>query len=102
MLHWMAIFGAPVRFLSDNGGEFKNYDFQDMSENLNVEIATTDAESPWSNGVVEHHNAVIGNMVDDKPPALEGITSSEVVAKSLNALHAVYVKHLLKMKHQKS
>ena len=86
------------------------------------------AESPWSNGVVEHHNAVIGNMVDkitidtdcsfnrdclgmvspppppnqlafghnpnlpfclnDKPPALEGTTSSEVVAKILIALHA--------------
>ena len=132
----MAIFGAPMRFLQDNGSEFNNYEFQDMSENLNVEIATTAAESPWSNGVVERHNAVIGNMVDkiiadidcsleialawavnaknslhsvygyspnklvfgrnpnppsclnDKPPALEGTTSSEVVAKNLNALHA--------------
>ena len=64
MLHWIAIFGAPVRFLSDNGDEFNNYDFQDMSGYLNVEIATTAAESPWPNGVVERHNAVIGNMVD--------------------------------------
>ena len=64
MLHWTATFGAPAQFLSDNGGEFNNLDFQDMSENLNVEIATTVAESPWSNGVVERHNAVIGNMVD--------------------------------------
>ena len=54
MLHGIAIFGAPVRFLLDNGGEFNNYDFQDMSENLNVEITTTAAEFPWSNGVVEH------------------------------------------------
>ena len=64
MLHWIAIFGAPVRCLSDNGGEFDNYDFQHMSENLNVEVVTMAAESPWSNGVVEHHNAVIRNMAD--------------------------------------
>ena len=136
MLHWTAIFGAPVQFSSDNGGEFNNCDIQDMTQNLHVEIATTAAESPWSNGVVERHNAVIGNKVDkiiadadcsleialawavnakdslhsvygyspnqlvfghnpnfpsclnDKLPALEGTTSSEVVVKSLNALHA--------------
>ena len=64
MFHWIAIFEAPVRFLSDNGGESNNYDFQDMSGDLNVEIATTAAESPRSNGVVERHNAVTGNMVD--------------------------------------
>ena len=45
MLHWIAIFGALVRLLSDNGGEFNNYDFQHMSENLNVEIATMAAAS---------------------------------------------------------
>ena len=64
MLHLTAIFGAPVRFLLDNGGEFNNLDFQDMSENLKVEIAAKVAESLWSNGVVERHNAVTGNMLD--------------------------------------
>ena len=106
-----------------------------MSENLNIEIMTTAAESLWSNGVCESYNAVIGDMVtkmvakmkcpleivlawvmnaknslhdiygyspnqlvfgrnpnlptviNDKPLALEGTTSSEVVAKNLNALH---------------
>ena len=89
-----------------------------MSKNLNIEIMRTAAESPWSNGACEHHNAVIGNMVtkivaemkctnspnqlvfgrnlnspsviNDKPPALEGTTSSEVVAKNLNALHEAW------------
>ena len=60
MLHWIAILGAPIRFLSDNGGEFNNYDFQDMSESLNVEIATTGPMELWSIMI----NAVIGNMVD--------------------------------------
>ena len=136
MLHWIAIFTATLRFLSDNGGEFNNYDFQGMSENLNVETVPTAGESPWSIGVVKRHNAVIGNMVDkiiadtdcsleialawavnaknslhsvhgcipnqlafgcnpnlpsclnDKTSALEGITSSGVVVKNLNAFHA--------------
>ena len=133
--HWIALFGAPNKILSDNGGEFNNQELQDMSENLNVEILTMAAESPWSNGVCECHNAVIGDMVtkivtetkcpleialtwavnaknslhnvygyspnqlvfgrnlnlpsviNDKTPALEGTTSSEIVAKTLNALH---------------
>ena len=92
MLHWIAIFGASVRFLSDNAGESNNYDFQDMSENLNVEIATMAAESPRSNGVVERHNDVIGNMVDkimaDTDCSLEIALAWAVNAK--NSLHSVY------------
>ena len=45
--HWIALFGAPNKILSDNRGEFQ--ELQDMSENLNIEIMTTAAESPWSN-----------------------------------------------------
>ena len=136
LLHWIAIFGSPNRFLSDNGGEFNNTDFQEMSECLNIEIHTTAAESPWSSGIVERHNGVLGNMVykiledtncgievalpwaltaknslhnvygyspnqlvfgknpnlpcvlNDKLQALEGKTSSEIIAENLNALHA--------------
>ena len=33
-----------------------------MCENLNIRICTTAAESSWSNGLVERHNAVLGNM----------------------------------------
>ena len=36
-----------------------------MSENLNTEIMTMAAESLWSNGVCERHNAVIGDMVTE-------------------------------------
>ena len=34
-----------------------------MSENLNIEIMTMAAESPWSNGGCERHNVVIGDIV---------------------------------------
>ena len=133
--NWVNIFGVPDRVLSDNGGEFNNRDFLDMAENLNTEVMTTAAESPWSNGVCERHNGVIGNMVkktmdeshcdirtalawainaknclhnvygfspaqlvfgrnpnlpsvlNDKLPALNGVTASEQVARNLKAKH---------------
>ena len=133
---WISTFGVPGRILFDNGGEFNNREMQDMAENLNTEVLTTAAESPWSNGICERHNAVIGNMVtkmmhdsgnnietalawainaknslhnvygfspaqlvfgknpniptvlNDKLPALEGVTQSEVVARNLQAKHA--------------
>ena len=47
---WITYFGAPCKFLSDNGGEFANATFREMNEKLNVITATTAAESPWSNG----------------------------------------------------
>ena len=62
--HWMALFGTPNLFLSDNGGEFNNDVFRKMGEQLNINIKTTAAESPWSNGVVEKHNGISGNMME--------------------------------------
>ena len=51
--HWSSIFGTPKLFLSDNGGEFSNDIFCEMGEQLNINVITTSAESPWSNGIVE-------------------------------------------------
>ena len=129
------IFGAPNLFLSDNKGEFKNELFREMGEQLNINIKTTAAESPWSNSIVEKQNGVIGNMMEkvmldigcslefalawcistknlllisyqyspnqlvfgynpnfpsvmrNKPPALEGVIVSKLIALHLNALH---------------
>ena len=134
--HWNSLFGTPKLFLSDNGGEFNNDIFREMGEQLNINVKTTGAESPWSNGIVEKHNGVIGNMmekvlpdvgcrlkvalawclsaknallnsygyspnqlvfgynpnftsvIDNKLPALQGVTSSKLIASHLNALHA--------------
>ena len=56
---WIAYFGCPKKFLSDNGGEFANDVFMEMNEKLGVETATTAAESPFSNGIVERHNGIL-------------------------------------------
>ena len=62
--HWIQIRGAPLKFLSDNGGEFMNEEFLSLCEKMNISVKTTAAESPWSNGLVERHNAVIAEMLD--------------------------------------
>ena len=140
--NWITIFGNPGKILVDNGGEFCNKELITFCENLNVRICTTAAESPWSNGLVERHNAVLGltvsktmedahcdlnialawgvsaknalknvhgfspnqlvfgknpsfpNVFDNELPALEGRTTSEIVANNLNAMHAARQQHI--------
>ena len=90
--HWIALFGAPNKILSDNRGEFNNQELQDMRENLNIEIMTTAAKSPWSNEVCRHYNTVIGDMVTkivaERKCPLEIALALAVDAKK--SLHNVY------------
>ena len=57
---WVKIFGIPKEIFSDNGGEFVNNDLITLAEDLGIVIKTTAAHSPFSNGVVERHNGLIG------------------------------------------
>ena len=61
--HWIAIFGTPVTFILDNGGEFVNDAFNQACSVLNIRIKTSPAESPWCNGLVERHNFILGGMI---------------------------------------
>ena len=61
---WICIFGPPTKFLSHNGGEFANQDLLHLCEQMNIVVKTTAAESSWSNGLVEQHNAVIGETMN--------------------------------------
>ena len=61
---WVQVFGAPRRFLTDNGGEFSNQHFRELCQKFNIESTTTPGESPWSNGVVERHNAILMDTVN--------------------------------------
>ena len=59
---WITVFGPPSKFFSDNGGEFNNEKFRTFCESMNITIKTTAAESPWSNGLCERHNAVLADV----------------------------------------
>lgn len=61
---WVAVYGSPQKVLVDNGGEFANDDFLKMTEALGINVQTTAAESPWSNGIVERHNQTLAKMMD--------------------------------------
>ena len=135
-MHWITIFGCPQRILSDNGREFNNAMMRELGDKVNTEVTSTAASSPWSNGLNEKHNAIIGAMatkvlaeckcsisvalawsisaknalenvfgfspnqlvfgrnpnlptvMNSNLPALEGVSSSQLIADHLNAMHA--------------
>ena len=132
---WISIFGAPSKFFSDNGGEFSNEDYNDMCDSYNITIKKTAAESPFSNGLMERHSAILEemllktceengssleialqwvinaknslsnvhgfsryqlvfsmnprlpNILSNRPPALEGLSESKIVASNLGSMH---------------
>ena len=60
---WICIFGSPRKVLTDNGREFHNLQFRQLSETFNFKVYTTAAESPWSNGIIERLNGILGLSV---------------------------------------
>ena len=60
---WITIFGAPQKIISDNGGEFCNGEVRELSDVFCIQLLTTAAESPWSNGICERLNGILGELV---------------------------------------
>ena len=54
-----SFFGSPKKILVDNWDEFANINFMTFYENFIIRICKTPAESPWSNGLTEFHNAIL-------------------------------------------
>ena len=64
IISWISLFGAPKKIFTDMGGEFNNNEMRVLSEMFNITVKTTAAESPWSNGIVERLNGVLGKLVN--------------------------------------
>ena len=62
--HWIVLFGPPNQIISDNGGEFTNELLREMSDQLNIFERSTACELPWSNGIIERKNVILGNMIN--------------------------------------
>ena len=62
--HWISVLGRPSCYISDNGGEFVNSEFNEMCSLMNIKVMTSPAESPWCNGTVERHNGILGQMIE--------------------------------------
>ncbi|KAL5262651.1 hypothetical protein ACHWQZ_G008148 [Mnemiopsis leidyi] len=61
---WVSIFGTPEGILSDNGGEFQGRKWEPICDAFGIRQKTTAAEAPFSNGVCERHNMLIGEMTE--------------------------------------
>ena len=56
-------FGAPMKFIADNLGEFVNDEYRDVCQNLNIEVCNTASYSTWQNGFCERNHAVVDDCV---------------------------------------
>ena len=61
---WISYFGPPKCFFSGNWGEFNKEGYCQINEKFNIETCTTTAESPFSNGIVEHHNLIVAEVME--------------------------------------
>ena len=59
MTKWCWVYGTPQCFLTDNGGEFSNKTMEDLCLGFNIRLRNTAAESLFSNGICERHNATL-------------------------------------------
>ena len=84
--NWIVIFTHSNKIVVDNGGEFDNTEFQTLGQNFNMRICTAAAESPWSNDLIERHNAILGLTVtkamEDIKCELQLVVSWAVSAKN--------------------
>ena len=60
----ISVYGTPEKFSADNGGEFANSKFIEMAESLGITVKTVAGESPLSKGLIERHNLVVAEMLD--------------------------------------
>ena len=60
---WCSIFGVPKAILTDNGGEFINAELQEVESMLNIQVLTTAAESPFSNGTCERNHQIVDSIL---------------------------------------
>ena len=61
--NWIAIFAAQRVIVSDNGSEFNNELLCEVCVQFSITMKSTAAEAPWSNGIIEQHNAVLKKMI---------------------------------------
>ena len=81
--------GAPDKFLIDNGGEFNNESYHEFTEQFNVEICATGAQSPWSNGVCECNYYVIDVCVQKLREEDPNVNLNVALAWAVNAKNSM-------------
>ena len=78
IIQWFTMIGPPKRIMTDNGGEFNNENMKELCERYNIEATYTAAESPWSNGIVERLNGILGEHLERT--LMDGVKLEEAIA----------------------
>ena len=86
---WLSIVGCPGLVFCDNGEEFCSKEFEDWAENFNIEQKTSAAHSPFSNGIVERHNAVISLMMKKLAEEFPGTKVETLLAWACSAKNSL-------------
>ena len=61
--HWMSNYWTCSKLLNDLGGEFTGEELRELLGTMGIRVSTTAAFSPFSNGIVERHNANLKSMM---------------------------------------
>ena len=91
---WIAIFAASGVIISNKCDKFSNSLLVDIAEQLNIVLKGAAVESPWLNGIVERHNAILCKtikkfVIDSKNKyPIDFIKARAANAK--NILHSYY------------
>ena len=61
--HWFMKFGLPEEIRSDNGSEYINTDLTHLCNYFEIKFKPSTTYAPWTNGLVEGTNRVIGQFI---------------------------------------
>ena len=86
---WISIFGPPKKIMSDNGGEFNAETIREGCQFFNIEVRSTAAYSPWSNGLCERHNGLIAQTVNKIKEENKSLPLDVVLAWAVNAKNSI-------------
>ena len=61
--YWFKKFGLPEEIRSDNGSEYINTELTHLCNYFEIKIKPSTTNAPWTNGLVEGTNRIIGQFI---------------------------------------
>lgn len=86
---WINVMGRPKKTITDNGGEFVNEILTSACEDMGFELRTTGANAPFSNGMCERHNGIIGDAFLKLHDEMPGANPEVLLSWATNAKNSL-------------
>ena len=88
-LKWLPIFGKVDRIISDNGTEFQNEQMREVASQLDIELLSTGANSPWQNGTVERNHMTTDSIISAIRRDYPKMSLEVALAWAINAVNSM-------------